>query len=82
VGRLEVERITVGVEHEEGEGEVRVARELEAAHEEDGPLAQLRSALIDERPHRAAAEALPSAPPPLRRSGRCRSSRSSTLSSS
>jgi hypothetical protein len=41
------------VEHEEGEREVRLARELEAAHEEHGPLAQLLPALLDEPPHRA-----------------------------
>jgi hypothetical protein len=33
-----------------------VARELEAAHEEDSPLAQLRPGLLDERPPSAADE--------------------------
>jgi hypothetical protein len=54
--RLGVERLLTAVEHEEGEGEVRLARGLEAAHKVDAPLAQVRPSLLDEWPHRAAAE--------------------------
>jgi hypothetical protein len=56
IGSLGVERLLTAVEHEEGEGEVLLTRELEAAHKVDGPLAQVRPGLLDERPHRAAAE--------------------------
>jgi hypothetical protein len=59
-GRLAVERAslaTVTVEHEEGEREpLRLARELEAPREEDGPVAQAVPGLNDEREPREAAE--------------------------